>query len=157
MADMMTRRGLLQRVLAVAPVALGGSLAFAQAKIPMVVYKDPGCGCCEKWVAHMTASGFTATVHDTPDMTPIRARYKVTSALAGCHTAIVGNYVVEGHVPASDVKALLAKKPAGILGLTVPGMPASAPGMDTTPFRPYTVLTFDAKGATTVFAQHNKA
>jgi hypothetical protein len=152
----MTRRVWLKRVAGAAPLAAVWPLA-AQTKVPIEVYKDPSCGCCEKWVAHMNASGFVATVHDTSNMAPIKARYKVPDALSSCHTAIVGGYVVEGHVPAADVKTLLAKKPAGVVGVTIPGMPSSAPGMDLTPFQPYTVLAFDAAGKTTTFAQHARA
>ena len=131
--------------------------AGAQAKVPVAVYKDPNCGCCHLWVQHMAANGFATTVTDTADMNPIKVRYKVAKNLESCHTAVVGGYVIEGHVPASDVKALLAKKPTGLVGLTIPGMPQSAPGMDMKPFQPFTVLTFDAKGTTTVFAKHDKA
>jgi hypothetical protein len=132
-----------------------GAVAAAQTRTPIIVFKDPNCGCCHLWVQHMQASGFVASVTNT-DMPPVRKRYKVPEALQSCHTSEVGGYVIEGHVPASDVRALLAKKPKGILGLTIPGMPASAPGMDQLPFRPYTVLTFDAAGKTTVFAKHDK-
>jgi hypothetical protein len=89
-------------------------------------------------------------------MAPVHARYQVPRALQSCHTASVGGFVIEGHVPASDVRRLLAEKPKGILGLTIPGMPQSAPGMDGKPFQPYDVLTFDAKGQTTVYAKHTK-
>src|SRR5262245_27412478 len=130
--------------------------AAAQAKTPLVVYKDASCGCCRNWVKHMEASGFAATVHDTLDMASVKARNKVPTSVESCHTALVGNYVIEGHVPAADVKRLLTSKPAGIVGLTIPGMPASAPGMDVQPFQPYTVLTFDATGKTTTFARHDK-
>jgi len=78
----------------------------------------------------------------------------VPAALHSCHTSLVGGYVIEGHVPAEDVKKLLAAKPAGIIGLTIPGMPQSAPGMDVTPFQPYDVLTFDKDGKSTVYAKH---
>jgi len=130
--------------------------AFAQAKVRAEVYKDPACGCCTKWVEHMNANGFDARVVEG-DPARVKARYGIASALQSCHTAIVGAYVIEGHVPAADVKALLSRKPAGVVGLTIPGMPASAPGMDLTPFQPYTVLAFDKAGKTTVFAKHDKA
>lgn len=129
--------------------------AAAQGPIKIIVYKDPTCGCCEKWIEHMNASGFAAAVTNTP-MAPIKTLHKIPTELQSCHTTLVGGYVIEGHVPASDIKKLLAQKPKGILGLTIPGMPASAPGMDVMPFRPYTVLTFDAKGTTTVYARHDK-
>ena len=140
-------------------VALAGAIVRGQAKAPRTpikVFKDPSCGCCQKWVEHMTDNNFAASVTHG-DMKPIKARYKVPGALESCHTTEVGGYVIEGHVPASDVRKLLAAKPKGVVGLTIPGMPASAPGMDIVPFQPYDVLTFDANGRTTVFARHTKA
>ena len=137
--------------MAVAWQARGGTAL----KPSMQVYKDPYCGCCSKWVDHMRANGFVATVTDT-NMTPIRARYGIGERIASCHTAIVSGYVIEGHVPASDVKKLLAAKPKAVKGLTIPGMPASAPGMDVMPFQPYTVLSFDDTGKTAVYARHDK-
>jgi hypothetical protein len=125
------------------------------AKPTLVVYKDAACGCCHTWVEHMEANGWKAVVTNT-NMGPIKIQHKIPAELQSCHTTIVGGYVIEGHVPSSDVAKLLAQKPKGIAGLTIPGMPASAPGMDITPFRPYTVLTFDANGKTAVFAQHDK-
>jgi hypothetical protein len=155
----MTRRSLFVHIGAIAVSAFGWRrLVDAQTppKTPMTVYKDPQCGCCGKWVEHMQANGFAATVTMTEDLPAIRTRYKVPAAISSCHTAVVGAYVIEGHVPASDVRALLTKKPAGIVGLTIPGMPPSAPGMDMKPFQPYTVLAFDGKGATTTFARHTQ-
>jgi hypothetical protein len=104
----------------------------------------------------MNASGFAASVTDLADMNPIKAQHGIPPQLQSCHTTLVGGYVIEGHVPASDVRKLLADKPKGIVGLTIPGMPASAPGMDQTPFQPYDVLTFDVRGNTTVYARHTK-
>lgn len=150
----MTRReavATLVTALGVMPTAL-----LAQAKPSLTVYKDPNCGCCTKWVDHMKANGFTATVTHSSDMDAIKAKHHVAAALSSCHTTLVGDYVIEGHVPASDVKRLLAEKPKGVVGLTIPGMPASAPGMDLTPFQPYDVLTFDLKGKTAIWAKHTK-
>ena len=160
----LSRRNVLERLCTVASAALAVNASVdarsvnldAQAKVPITVYKTPTCTCCHQWVEHMKASGFAATVKDMPDVNPIKRERSIAQALWSCHTAIVGNYVIEGHVPAVDVKKLLATAPKGILGLTIPGMPASAPGMDLKPFRPYTVLAFDAQGKTTVFAQHDK-
>jgi hypothetical protein len=104
----------------------------------------------------MEKRGYKATVSNG-EMEPIKARFKVPGNLQSCHTTIVAGYVIEGHVPASDLERLLTKKPKGVLGLTVPGMPASAPGMDQMPFQPYTVFTFDAGGRTTVFTRHDTA
>ena len=129
--------------------------AAGQPQPTMTVYKDPSCSCCQEWVNHATVHGYKATVIKT-DMGPIKAKHGIPQNLASCHTTLIGGYIVEGHVPASDVTRLLKEKPKGILGITIPGMPASAPGMDVKPFQPYTVLTFDAKGQTTVWAKHTK-
>lgn len=123
------------------------------AGVPMVVYKDPNCGCCAKWVDLMKGAGFDVSTRDTPNMDPIKARYNVGRALASCHTAVVGGYVVEGHVPADDIKRLLKEKPA-VLGIAAPGMPMGSPGMEGSPKDAYAVLTFDRSGKTTVFARH---
>jgi hypothetical protein len=117
------------------------------------VYKDPNCGCCSKWVDHLNANGFDARVTDG-DTRAIKTKHGVTSELASCHTAVVDGFVIEGHVPAADIRTLLSKKPAGVVGLTIPGMPQSAPGMDATPFQPYTVLSFNRQGRTATFARH---
>jgi hypothetical protein len=151
----LSRRTIITRALAVVGAALPwAARARAQAKTPIEVFKDPSCDCCHKWVEHITASGFAPKVTNT-DTTPIKARYGIPSKLQSCHTAVVGGFVIEGHVPASDIRTLLARKPA-IVGLTVPGMPASAPGMDLKPFQSYTVLAFDRAGNTTVFARHDR-
>lgn len=153
----MSRRGLLAQLAAAAGAAVVWRAVHAQAaKISIVVYKSPTCGCCHTWVEHMNASGFVATVKDMSDVNPIKRAHAVTPGLASCHTALVGSYVIEGHVPAADVKRLLAERPKGVVGVTIPGMPQSAPGMDLKPFQPYTVLAFDAQGKTTVFAKHDK-
>ena len=152
-----SRRAALGQLAAVAVAATSlGGRAFAQAGTRIVVYKEPTCGCCGKWVDHMKANGFVAAVTDGP-MAPIKAQHKIPASLQSCHTTLVGGYVIEGHVPASDVRKLLAAKPKGIVGLTIPGMPQSAPGVDVVPFQPYDVLTFDASGKTAVFTRHSKA
>lgn len=116
------------------------------------VWKSPLCGCCGGWVRHMTSQGFDVTVHDVDDVEPIKTANGIGPDLASCHTAVVDGYVVEGHVPASDIRRLLAERPA-IRGLAVPGMPSGAPGMG--PVGPsYEVLGFDADGRTQVFARH---
>jgi hypothetical protein len=125
-------------------------------KTKIAVYKDPTCGCCENWVKHMAASGFDPSVTNS-GVPAIKTKYRVPARLQSCHTAVVDGLVIEGHVPAADVRKLLATKPKGVIGLTIPGMPASAPGMDIKPFQPYTVLAFDATGQTSVFARHDRA
>jgi hypothetical protein len=124
-------------------------------KPTMIVYKSPTCGCCQEWVNHATVNGYKASVIAT-DMAPIKLKHSIPANLASCHTTLIGGYVIEGHVPVSDMARLLKEKPKGILGLTIPGMPQSAPGMDVKPFQPYTVLTFDAKGQTTVYMRHTR-
>ena len=104
----------------------------------------------------MNANGFDARVING-DTRAIKAKYGIGPALESCHTGVVAGLAIEGHVPAADVKRLLAQKPAGTVGLTIPGMPASAPGMDEKPFQPYTVMAFDKQGRTTVFARHTRA
>lgn len=158
MSHALSRRSALGRLLTVFTASLAWSTrAHAQTKIPIVVYKDPNCGCCHLWVGHMNANGFAADVKDMTDVNSVKRAHDVAQPLWSCHTALVGSYVIEGHVPAADVKKLLTQKPKGIIGLTIPGMPASAPGMDMKPFKPYTVLAFDKTGQTTVFAKHDKS
>lgn len=118
----------------------------------MMVYKDPNCGCCKTWVTLMRNAGFEISARDTADMPAIKQRYKVPEALGSCHTALVGGYVVEGHVPADLITRLLKEKPK-VLGLAVPGMPIGSPGMEGGTKEAYDVLTFDAAGKTTVFAR----
>jgi hypothetical protein len=116
------------------------------------VYKSPDCGCCTKWIEHLRADGFSVRATDVPDVTPIKLEKGVPVRLAACHTAIVAGYVVEGHVPAADIRRLLREGP-DIAGLAVPGMPIGSPGMEGPDPEPYEVLAFGARGVT-VFAEH---
>lgn len=135
----------------VAATAMTGSVTAIAAAAPNVkVYKSPTCGCCGEWVKHMRANGFPVTVNDVADVDAFRAKAGVPEALAACHTALVDGYVVEGHVPAADVRRLLAERPK-VLGIVVPGMPASAPGMDSPRASPYQVLLLQADGVTRVY------
>ena len=153
MADSISRRHLIGSTFAAAAGAFAlPSLLRASAGTPMLVYKDPNCGCCHNWVEIMRNAGFEVSVRDTRDMNSIKTRYKVGRQLTSCHTAMVGGYVVEGHVPADVIRKLLADKPK-VLGIAVPGMPVGSPGMEGTPKQAYEVLTFDAAGKTTVFAK----
>lgn len=136
---------------------LAPSWVAAQAPtIHAEVWKDPNCGCCKDWVAHMEASGFRIKVHETGN-TAMRARMKIPMKLGSCHTALVGRYAIEGHVPAKDVQRLLREKPDAI-GLTVPGMPVGSPGMDGPEYGgrrdPYDVLLIAADGSTRVFSSY---
>lgn len=127
----------------------------AGANPPLVaVYKSPTCGCCESWVGHMQSAGFPVKVHDTQDLGPIKDKAGVPAGQGSCHTALVGKYFVEGHVPADDVKRLLAEQPDA-RGLTVPGMPQGSPGMEQGGIsEPYDVLLVAKDGSTSVFAHH---
>lgn len=137
------------------PAAGGDSQPAADGDLPSVlVYKGPACGCCESWVGHMRAAGFTVEVRNTEDLGTIMARAGVPAELGSCHTAEVGGYFVEGHVPADDVKRLLAEKPDA-RGLAVPGMPQGSPGMEQGGVRQaYDVLLVAKNGSTSVFAHH---
>jgi hypothetical protein len=128
-------------------------LGAGAARPPLTVYKDPSCGCCKAWIAHMEKSGFVVTAHDDADMDALKDHYGVPSGVRSCHTALVGNYVVEGHVPAGDVDRLLKEQPK-VAGLSVPGMVMGSPGMEGSMSKPYTVLAFQKTGATTSFASH---
>lgn len=145
-----SRRGALAGLLGLA--AFAGSAAFAAPGPVVEVWKSAYCGCCGGWIAHMRKAGFTVIAHDVEDLTPVKAKHGVTDALASCHTAIVDGYVIEGHVPAADIRRLIAERPA-LVGLAAPGMPSAAPGMDGAA-EPYDVLGFDRGGGTTIWAKH---
>ena len=151
--DMMNR--LLQHVLL---VALSGTMVLAQtpAKPTQVeVFKSATCGCCGKWIEHMRAAGFAVHVTDLgeQELQQMKKKSGVPDAAQSCHTARVGGYIVEGHVPAAEVHRLLVER-RKVSGLAVPGMPIGSPGMEVpnTKAQPYDVLTFDAQGNTKVFA-----
>ena len=122
------RRHALHLLAAAAGMAALPALAVQPGKIPMEVWKDPNCGCCKDWIVLMEQAGFSVKVHDTGN-TAVRAKLGLPAQYGSCHTALVGGYVVEGHVPAADVHKLLKDKPKA-LGITVPGMPIGSPGMD---------------------------
>lgn len=123
-------------------------LAAPALAAPITVYKSLSCSCCEDWMSHMQASGFEVDVINGDNLTPIKKLAGVSAELASCHTGIIDGYVIEGHVPASDVRQLLKQQPE-VRGLTIPGMPQSAPGMDI-PGSPYQVLSFVTQGNTAV-------
>ncbi len=153
MSELISRRALLASGFNVAAAAVAFPVLLrASAGIPMVVYKDPNCGCCTKWVGLMRSAGFEVSTRDTSDMASIKRRYQVPAALGSCHTALVGGYVVEGHVPADLITRLLKEKPK-LLGLAVPGMPMGSPGMEGSSKEAFDVVTFDAAGTSTVFAR----
>jgi hypothetical protein len=123
-------------------------------KPSVAVFKSPTCGCCAKWNEHMTAAGYAVTSRDLTDMNAVKDEHRVPSSLRSCHTALVSGYVIEGHVPADVVAKLLAERPAGVVGIAVPGMPAGSPGMESADgFKtPYQVMAFTQNGQSRVYA-----
>jgi hypothetical protein len=130
--------------------------ALAQVVTPPIaitVYKTPTCGCCKEWVAHLAKNGFSPTVHDLDDLTQTKSSLGVPHALESCHTAVVGRFVVEGHVPADVIKTLVSESPKTIAGVAVPGMVQGSPGMETGRREPYDVVAFTRDGKTSVYAR----
>ena len=157
MPGMLLRRQALAGVsLLVAACALPRLARAVSASTPYEVWKDPNCGCCKDWIDHMQEHGFVATVHDTGN-NAVRARLGLAQKLGSCHTALVGGYLLEGHVPAQDVRRLLAQKPKA-LGLAVPGMPVGSPGMDGAVYGtrrdPFDVLLVARDGSSKVFSSY---
>lgn len=141
--------------------------AFAQSKPRAVspvhapqlvdVYRSPSCGCCLLWVEHLRGAGFKVNVHDTADMQAVKQRLGVPESKQSCHTASVGGYFVEGHVPATDIRRLLKEKPDA-RGVAVPGMPLGSPGMEVPgrTVQPYAVELVGRDGSTRVYSRHGQ-
>jgi hypothetical protein len=151
----MNRRSFIS--LAAGGVALQALGARAANRLPPVeVFKNPTCGCCGGWVDHLKAAGFPVKVTLTDDPSAARRRFGIPDRLGSCHTAVVGGYAIEGHVPAREIQRLLARRPDAI-GLAVPDMPAGSPGMEVgSRQHPYHVLLIDRRGQETVFATYPK-
>lgn len=140
----------------VVSVMLGAAMlaaGAAQAADEMTVYKSATCGCCNSWIKHMEANGFKVKAQNVMDLDAVKRRNGVAPNLAACHTAIINGYVVEGHVPASDVRRLLKERPK-VKGIAVPGMPHGSPGMESPTPQRYQTLTFDEAGRLQVYANH---
>jgi hypothetical protein len=139
--------------LATAATLLAAPRAFAAAAT-IEVYKSATCGCCNEWVKHLRAAGFTVRTNDVAEPGEYRRRFGIPDALGGCHTARVGPYALEGHVPAREIQRLLRERPAAV-GLSVPGMPVGSPGMEyENRLDPYQVLLVQRDGSTTVYARY---
>jgi hypothetical protein len=132
---------------------LFAAIPQAHAAERVEVFKSPYCGCCEKWVEHMRKAGFDVVTKDVNDVPAARKLTGMPERFGSCHTAKVGGYVVEGHVPAADVQRLLKEKPKAV-GLAAPGMPQGSPGMETNHPQPYDTLLVQADGSHKVFAKH---
>jgi hypothetical protein len=155
---MVSRRSFLLQTAGIAAAVATTRRAMAASSAsptPITIYKSSTCECCAKWVDHLRTNGFQPQVHDEEDMNAIKDEMGVPKSVRSCHTALVGKYLIEGHVPADDIRRLLKDHPA-IAGLAVPGMPSSTPGMAVpgAPVEPYDVVSFTSAGATTVYARH---
>lgn len=144
----------------IAVLSLGVAVAAQTQKAPtMEVYKSPTCGCCSKWVEHVREAGITVKVSDISDdaLAALKEKHGVPRTAQSCHTGLVGGYVIEGHVPVSEVQRLLKEKPA-VAGIAVGGMPIGSPGMEVPGQRPqtYNVVTFSKQGDIKVFSTQNK-
>ncbi|WP_425259816.1 DUF411 domain-containing protein [Rubrivivax sp. RP6-9] len=150
----MNRRTLISAALGAMAAAAIPALA-ANGLPPVEVFRTPSCGCCGAWVDHLKAAGFDVKVTMVDDTAVARRKYGLPDKFGSCHTAVVAGYVVEGHVPAADVKKLLAMKPLAV-GIAVPGMPVGSPGMEMGSRKdPYQVLLVDKQGRERVFSAYN--
>ena len=118
----------------------------------ILVYKTPSCGCCNGWIEHLEESGFNVESRNLRDLMSVKRDAGVPVGLSSCHTALVGGYVVEGHVPVETIKRMLSEQ-TNIAGIAVPGMPIGSPGMEGRNPNPYQVISFDNSGATRVYAE----
>ena len=126
---------------------------FAQATPVVEVFKSPSCGCCGAWITHLRQNGFTVNSHDVDDVPAKRKQLGMPDKFGSCHSAKIGSYVIEGHVPASDIRLLLKQKPQ-VIGLAVPSMVPGSPGMEGAQARPYNTLLVKRDDSYSVFASH---
>ena len=130
-----------------------GKADTAKPKIPVEVWKDPNCGCCKDWVVYLEANGFAVKVYDTGNAA-VRAKLKIAEQFGSCHTALIGGYAIEGHVPVREINRLLKERTKAI-GISVPGMPIGTPGMDAPTYQgredAYSVLLLAHGGASSVY------
>lgn len=143
-----------RRFLAASAAALLPVPVFAARNV-IEVYKSSTCGCCGNWIKHLRANGFEVRAHDVAEPAEYRTRYGVPETFASCHTALVGGYAIEGHVPAREIKRLLAERPRA-QGLAVPGMPHGSPGMEGPKSDPYDVLLFQKNGRYVTFTRYGR-
>lgn len=149
----MQRRTVLR---ALVLIGMAPAISFAKASQPVInVYKSATCGCCTEWITHLEKNGFKVNAHNVPNTAAYRTKFGVPQSLGSCHTGVVNGYALEGHVPASDIKRLLAEKPKA-KGLAVPGMPMGSPGMEVegAPVDAYDVLLFQADGSSKVYRHY---
>ena len=142
-----------KRLAVVLSVTFGLLAGNAIAGGDIAVYKSATCGCCVKWMEHLSKAGFQVRGHDIASVSAVQSRYGVPERLRSCHTAVIDGYVIEGHVPAADIRRLLRERPS-VAGLAVAGMPVGSPGMEGASPRPYAVMSFTKDGESAVFARH---
>ena len=148
--------GFLVAIAVVMSLTTATSAATASVPLEITVYRDPFCSCCEVWIDYLTNQGFQPTSVKTSTIDTLKQQYGVPNDLASCHTAVINGYVVEGHVPADDIKRLLAEQPNDVAGISVPGMPIGTPGMESGDvLEPFTVFSFDKQGNTEVFKKYS--
>ena len=133
------------------PTAAQPAAAQAQGK----VYLTPTCGCCSKWVDYMVSAGFKLEREVTTELEALAPRKRVPASLRSCHTAVIGKYLVEGHVPADVVQKLQKENPAGVIGLSAPNMPVGSPGMEGPNAQPYPIVAFKADGTSYEYTRVN--
>jgi hypothetical protein len=146
--------GTLGILASVAPASYASTVL--EAKAPSItVYRSPECSCCGGWVKHLKSQGFKVQDFPTSEIEAVKQNYSVPNNLTSCHTAMINGYVIEGHVPAKDIKHLLQEKLKDITGLSVPGMPVGTPGMEMGDKKdPFNVVAFDDKDTVVVFNQY---
>ena len=151
----MKRRTLLQAALIGAALPLASIGLHAAGKPQITVYKTPGCSCCCEWIVHLEKNGFAVVANDVPGTEPYRERFGVPRSLASCHTGVIDGYAIEGHVPAEEIKRLIAEKPKA-RGLSVPGMPVGSPGMEVRGERrdAFDVVLFDESGKREIYRHY---
>ncbi|TRZ97616.1 MAG: DUF411 domain-containing protein [Rhodocyclaceae bacterium] len=132
---------------------MSAGTAWAQASTKVEIFKSPLCGCCGQWAEHLRQNGFQVQTHNVDDVPAARKKLGMPDRLSSCHTAKIGGYVIEGHVPAADIQRLLKEKPKA-LGLALPSMVPGSPGMEGGQPVPYETLLVQVDGSTRVFAKH---
>ena len=152
---MLSRRSFAMGVVSFFLLGVRGKRLAAVPAPRIVVYKSKSCGCCAKWIDHIRDAGFEVVVHDEESMDQLKDELGVPPQVRSCHTALVGGYLIEGHVPAADIRRLLAAR-TKVAGLAVPGMPSGTPGMAEPGSKvgDFEVLAFQSSGSTQVFTRH---
>lgn len=134
---------------------IAAAIAYTEpaAAADITVFKSPHCGCCDKWVDYLQENGFSVAVEKRQDIYALKRELGIKPQFQSCHTAVAGDYVLEGHISVIDIRRLLEEKP-DIRGLAVPGMPMGSPGMEGPRKDPYSVISIDKEGKASVFSRH---